>query len=93
MAVILMLLISLGFEAYALLAVAYDLFTIKAFGAGSAIIYGASQPFSIPVFIVAIVLIYSARLKFPMRWIYIFYFGSHLIVWIFALALPGRFAP
>jgi hypothetical protein len=92
-AAISMLFISLGLQAMALLSVAYDLITIGAFGAGSAISYGGSQPFSIPAFIVAIALIYVARIRFPMKWIYGSYFGSHLIVWICILAFPGRFYP
>lgn len=94
---ILLLFAALLLQFMALAALAIDLATMGRFGAGAAIAYGASQPFSIAALVSAIVLMVCARISLRVKWIYGAYLGaylaSHLIIWTCALAFPGRFAP
>lgn len=88
---ILMLVISLGLQAYIFLLVLYELFTLRHVGFGSGIGYGATLIFSIPAFLMAIAIIYGAKIRLPMKWIHGCYLGSHLFIVICIFSFPGNF--
>lgn len=87
-----MLLLSLGLQAFALLVVLYEIFTTGHFGLSAAISYGAIQVLSIPALITAVALVYFSGMQLPMKWVYAWYMGSHLVIWMCLLAFPGKFA-
>jgi hypothetical protein len=91
LAAILMIVISLGLQAYDLFLVFFELWALGNVGFASMLGYGASLTFSIPSYIVANALIYGAKIKLPMKWIHLSYFGSHLLILILTFAFPGKF--
>jgi hypothetical protein len=90
-AAISLIFVSLGLQAYILLLVLAELFTVGHTGFASALGYGASLTFSVPAYLIAVTLAYSAKIRLPMKWIHGSYFGSHLIILGCMFGFPGKF--
>lgn len=83
--------VSLGLQLYVLLLMLYELALMGGVGFGSALAYGASQSFSVPAFLIVVVLTYHLRAERWVKFAYIAYFGSHIVFWTFGLLFPARF--
>lgn len=88
---LLLLFLAIGLQAGALLAVLFDLFTVGAVGFEAVAVYSGVIVFSIPIFIFAIVVIYGAQIRLPMRWICATYLGIHILSISLGIAFPGKF--
>jgi hypothetical protein len=84
--------VSLGLQAYILVFVLAELFTVGHTGFASALGYGASLTFSVPAYFLALTLTYCAGIRLPLKWVNGTYFGSHLIILGCMFAFPGKFA-
>lgn len=91
LAAISLVFISLGIQAYILLVLLMELVAMRHTGIASAFGYGTSFTFSVPAYLIAMTLIYGAKIQLPMRWIHCFYFGSHLIILGCMFTFPGQF--
>jgi hypothetical protein len=90
-AAVLLVIISLGIQAYIFLILLSELIILHHTGIITAFGYSASLVFSVPTYCAAMTLIYGARIALPMRWIHACYFGSHLIILTCMFAFPGNF--
>ena len=89
---IVLVVIGLGIQAYIFLVLLFELILLGHTGVASAFGYGASLVFSVPAYCAAMMLIYGARIKLPMKWIHACYFGSHGMILTCMFTLPGNFA-
>lgn len=90
-ATISLIVVCIGVQAYVLLILSIELAVMGHTGVASAFGYGASLVFSIPAYLAAIALIYRTKSKPSAKWIHAAYLGSHLVILICMLTLPGQF--
>jgi hypothetical protein len=91
LAVYFLLFVSLLLQAYILFLVALDIHSFGAVGIGAGMGYGAALPISIVTFLTAWAVSYGGRIRLPMKWLHLVYFGSHLLIVLALIALPGKF--
>lgn len=90
-ALVSLLVVSLGIQMYILIIVLIEIAVMGHTGVASAFGYGVSLSFTFPTYLLAMMLIYGARVRAPARSIHASYWGSHLIIVGCMLALPGQF--
>jgi len=92
LALVSLLVVCIGIQVYILLIVLVEIAFMGHTGVASAFGYGASLSMTVPAYLLAMVLIYGARMRVPARLIHASYWGSHLIIVGCMIALPGQFA-
>ena len=60
---------------------------------GSGILYGGLLPFSLGLFLLGAVLSYRKKTMSGLKWLHIFYWGSHILLIGLMWAFPVQFAP
>ncbi len=86
-----LVLVSVGMQVYILFILFSELIILHHTGIITAFGYSSSLVFSVPAYCAAVILIYCADIRLPMKWIHGCYVGSHLFILTCMFAFPGNF--